>query len=120
MPRKAPTNTSDRIARFRVIRQLASLGEETKYDERMKLIADIASGKVPPEIPREPADHTLAKRLADGQASRSPRANRQPTVQERKESAGRNRMEGPALNRTTDFLDADDDPVEIEEEEESK
>jgi len=44
-----------------------------RYLEGMKKIGDLLKGECRPEDHREPGYDTLAKRLADGQASRSPR-----------------------------------------------
>ncbi len=64
---------SEQTKRLRVIRRLSGLGQATKFEENLKLISQIASGKADPVVPRQEYDLTTAARLEAGIASRSPR-----------------------------------------------
>ena len=60
--------------RLRVIRRLSKGFPDQTAEARLGQIAKIASGEAPAVIPREPMDKTMAQRIAEGQASRSPKA----------------------------------------------
>ncbi len=89
---------------LRAIRRLSGAIPARDADERLQLIADIATGKTPPTSVRRQTSPTLAKRIHEGQASRSPRtafdivakkkADRAGKAKgKREEKAGRDRME---------------------------
>jgi hypothetical protein len=102
----------DSRRRLRAIRRLSRSFPASNQVERLESIADIASGKAPPERSISPVSGDLAERLADGADSRSPRMKKPETVKEtkrkkeqakkRKESKGHDRQEGGGMNRTTD------------------
>jgi hypothetical protein len=106
-------------ARLRTIRRLASPVPNSTAAERLKTIEGIAGGSVGPMDGRPKTSATLLKRLAEGQASRSPRnaIDKQPEQRRRKLEAkereeaekkrkgeqGRDRQERGGLNRSADL-----------------
>jgi hypothetical protein len=94
----------DSRRRLRAIRRLARSFPASSQEERLGTIADIASGKAPPERGTNPVSKDLAERLKAGAASRSARVGQKPPVKEQKRKAKkeRDRQEGGGLNRTTD------------------
>lgn len=105
--KKAPQESQAMETRRRMtaIRKLCSTYPPATADARLETIADLATGKTDPSKHMNAPSPTLGQRLADGAASRSPRmVSRKETVAERKrrERGGRDRMEGGAMDRTTD------------------
>ena len=94
----------DSRRRLRAIRRLARSFPAANQVERLETIADIASGKAPPERGTNPVSKDLAERLAAGAASRSARVGDKPPVKEQKRAAKkeRDRSEKGGMNRTTD------------------
>ena len=90
---------------FRAIHRLCNPYPPQGAGDRLKKIADIATGDAKPEIEIQPLSTDLAERLEAGAASRSPRAGQKPPVveQKRKAKKERDRMEGGRFNRTTDI-----------------
>lgn len=103
--------------RLMMIRRLASIGQESKFERNLDLIAKIATGEAEPAWPKEDTPSDLAERLAAGLASRSPRnaadivaRNKRKEAQseesdpstERSAKGTRDRKEKPRMNRTTD------------------
>jgi len=80
------------------------------YADGKKEIAGLLKGECRPEDHREPGFDTLAKRLADGQASRSPRvaprqnrARKEKVGFDRQETAGIDREPGDSVMMTPDY-----------------
>lgn len=91
--------------RFKAIRRLCTPYPPDSAGDRLKMIEDVASGKAPADFRPNVTSADMAQRIADGQASRSPRAGEKPTVSEKKrsEKRGHDRSEKSGTNRTTDL-----------------
>jgi len=92
--------------RLRACRRLAVSFPDRTAKERLKKIADIASGKAAPTIARPPSSPDLQKRLAEGQASRArgnahDRRDREAEEEEkaRKKRGTRNRQQASGRDR---------------------
>ena len=101
--------------KLRYIRSISAPFPDRTAEERIKRIADIASGKVELTDHENRVSPTLLERLAAGQASRSSRtaADKRPKKQDeteeegpkkkRAQRGGRDREEKGGLNRSTDI-----------------
>ena len=98
--------------KLRAIRRLSTPVPDQNAEERLGQIGDVLSGKLDVQRITNITSPTLARRLAEGQASRSPRNaidKRPPKKPEaeveekkRKLGGGRNRMETGGMNRSED------------------
>ena len=97
--------------KLRYIRSISAPFPDRTAEERIKRIADIASGKVELTDHENKVSPTLLQRLADGQASRSVRGARDKRPKkkdeekeegERAEKSGRDRKKRGGFNRSAD------------------
>ncbi len=100
--------------RLRAIRRLSPGFPLRTVEERLSLIEGIASGKIDPSIIRRKPSVDLAKRLADGIASRSPR------VQDARKSKDREAVEKRLADAAKPAEDATAAVTKKREDEEKK